>query len=430
MLDSLSKLFKNIELSWIDSVADIDNSDEFSDLISIFPNLERIFQDAREKNRDEIQRTIRHIFRSYKIFFLIKNGEFSHETLSQESLTKIREKVLKQHSQNKLIIPILLMYHDIGRYIDNKKHPYHSYHLISSMRLLKPFELSDIEKLLIRKIINYHLLIATIYTGESTFYGIYSLFNDPEFIKLLSYENIINKFIDILEVFTYVDILGYYYTKIFDHYIKYYDEISSKLKIILNNWSDKELALKKAKEYSLEWLEWRLAGALRIFQFVETKPHLTKEFYYNKLRESIRGVGNEFINTLNWDLIKDQYLIHSYRIQMRYSLALLMILAFGSFQRMGLKINTGVSYKLILFWTLLSKEVKSRSKNNDKSPWNIFLEGMPHWSKIDKSFIDMLDDETIESLIYSSNHEYNEDKEEFNLYLDFKKIFNRDGIDF
>lgn len=424
MLDSLSKLFKNIKLSWIDSVADIDNSDEFSDLITIFPNLERIFQDAREKNKDEIQRTIRHIFRSYKIFYLIKSGELSHETLSQESLNTIREKLLLQHSQNQLIIPILLMYHDIGRYIDNKKHPYHSYQLISSMRLLESFELSDIEKLLIRKIINYHLLIATIYTGESTFYGIYSLFNDPELIKLLSYENIINKFIDILEVFTYIDILGYYYTKIFDHYIKYYDEISSKLKIILKYWPDKELALKKAKEYSLEWLEWRLAGALRIFQFVETKPHLTKEFYYNKLKESIKGVGNEFISTLNWDLIKDQYLIHSYRIQMRYSLALLMILAFGSFQRMGLKINTGVSYKLILFWTLLSKEVISRSKNHDKSPWNIFLQGMPHWSKIDKTFIDSLDDEVIESIIHNSNHEFDENKEEFNLYLDFERVLN------
>ncbi|MFX1588241.1 MAG: hypothetical protein ACFFC1_08805 [Promethearchaeota archaeon] len=430
MLDSLNKLFQNIDLSWIDSAAEIDNSDEFFDLITIFPNLERIFQDAREKNREELQRTIRHIFRSYKIFFLIKNGEFSHETLSQESLIIIQEKVIKQDSQNQLIIPILLMYHDIGRYIDNKKHPYHSYHLISSMELLEAFELSDMDKLLIRKIINYHLLIATIYTGESTFYKVYSLFNDPELRKLLSYENIINKFIDILEVFTYVDILGYYYTKIFDHYIKYYNEISSKLKIILNLWPDKELALKKAKKYSQEWLEWRLAGALRIFQFVETKPHLTKEFYFNKLKESIRGVGNEFINTLNWDLIKDQYLIHTYKIQMRYSLALLMILAFGGFQRMGLKINTGISYKLILFWILLSKEVKARSKNNDKSPWNIFLEGMPHWSKINKSFIDSLDDETIETLIYSSNHEYNEDKEEFNLYLDFKKINRKEGIEF
>ncbi|GAH88200.1 unnamed protein product, partial [marine sediment metagenome] len=155
---------------------------------------------------------------------------FSHETLSEESITKIREKVLNQHFQNHLIIPILLMYHDIGRYIDNKKHPYHSYHLISSMDLLESFELSDIEKLLIRKTIHYHLLIATIYTGESTFYGIYSLLNDPEFIKLISNENVIDKFIDLLEVFTYIDILGYFYTKIFDHYIKFYEEISSKLK--------------------------------------------------------------------------------------------------------------------------------------------------------------------------------------------------------
>ncbi|MFX1592488.1 MAG: hypothetical protein ACFFCL_07340, partial [Promethearchaeota archaeon] len=190
-------MFKKIELSWIDSVTDIDTSNEFYNLLSIFPNLQRIFQDAREKNKDEFQRTIRHIFRSYKIFFLIKSGEFSHETLSKEAITVIQEKVLNQHSQNDLIIPIVLMYHDIGRYIDNKKHPYHSYQLISSMKLLETFEFSNIEKLLIRKLIHYHLLIATIYTGESTFYGIYSLFKDPEFINLISNENIIDKFIDV-----------------------------------------------------------------------------------------------------------------------------------------------------------------------------------------------------------------------------------------
>jgi len=424
MLDSLKKLFNSIELTWIDSITNIDESDEFTNLLLIFPNLKRIFQEAREKNRDELQRTIRHIFRSYKIFFLIKSGMFSHETLSEESITKIREKVLNQHFQNHLIIPILLMYHDIGRYIDNKKHPYHSYHLISSMDLLESFELSDIEKLLIRKTIHYHLLIATIYTGESTFYGIYSLLNDPEFIKLISNENVIDKFIDLLEVFTYIDILGYFYTKIFDHYIKFYEEISSKLKVILNIWPKKELAVEKAKEYSHEWLEWRLAGALRIFQFVETKPHLTKEFYYNKLRDSIKKTDNQLLNDLNWDSLKDLYLIHSYKIQMRYSLALLMILAFGSFQRMGLKINTGVSYKLILFWILLSKEVKSRSKDKDKSIWNVFFNGMPHWSKIDKSFIDMLNDDIIESLIRNSKDEYNQEKEEYILYIDFNLILN------
>jgi hypothetical protein len=291
------------------------------------------------------------------------------------------------------------------------------------MDLLDPFELSKVEKLLIQEIIHYHLLIATIYTGESTFYGIYSLFNDPEFNKLLSYDNGLNRFVDLLEVFTYIDILGYYYTKIFDHYIKYYEEINSKLKDILKLWPDNEKALILAKEYSDEWLEWRLAGALRIFQFVETKPYLTKEFYYAKLADSIKSTDIQTFENLSWDSLKDQYLIHSYRIQMRYSLALLMLLAFGSFQRMGLKINEGISYKLLLFWKFLSKEVKLRSKENDKSIWNIFLVGMPHWSKIDISFFKLLNDSMIESLIRTSRVKYDTKKEEYNLYIDVKQVF-------
>ncbi len=424
MLDLLDQLFKNIELSWIDSVINIDNSDEYFSLISIFPNLKKIFKDAQEKNREELQRTIKHIFRSYKIFFLIINGEFFHETLSQEAISRIKEKVLNQHLKNKNIIPIILMYHDIGRYIDNKKHPYQSYNLISSLDLLEPFKLSDIEILLIKKIIQYHLLIATIFTGESTYYGIFSLFKDPEFIKLLSYENLINDFIDFLEVFTYIDILGYYYTKIFDHYIKYYKEISSKLKTIFRYFPRKDLALKKAEEYSQDWLEWRLAGALRIFQFVETKPHLTKEFYYNKLKDSIKDSKTQLFSNYEWERLKNEYLNYSYKIQMRYSLALLMILAFGNFQRMGLKINTGVSHKLILFWTMLSKEVKSRTINHPNALWNVFLEGMPHWSQLDNTFIKKITEEKIELIIQNAHHEYDGDNDEFNLYLDLTKVTN------
>ncbi|MFX0007240.1 MAG: hypothetical protein ACFFA7_09345 [Promethearchaeota archaeon] len=422
MITSLEKLFKNIKLSWIDSFSDIETSNEFTELISIFPNLTEIFQDAREKNNDEFRRTIRHIFRSFKIFFLLKNGEFLHETLSQESISKIREKVLNQHLKNQKFIPIILMYHDIGRYIDNKKHPSQSYKLVSNMDLLNPFKLSDTEKLIIEKIIHYHLLIATIYTGESTFYGIYSLFKDSKFIKLLSSENNINMFIDFLEVFTFIDILGYYYTKIYDHYIKYYEEISSKLKEILNYFPDKEFALKKAEEYSQDWLEWRLAGALRIFQFVETKPHLTKEFYYNKLIESVTDSKNQLLSNQDWNSLKKKYLSHSYKIQMRYSLALLMILAFGSFQRMGLKIDTGISHKLILFWVLLSKEVKSRSIKHSKSLWNIYLDGVPHWSKLSENFINKITEDKIKFIIETANQEFEDTKQEFSLFLNFSQI--------
>ncbi|KKN28177.1 hypothetical protein LCGC14_0857080, partial [marine sediment metagenome] len=217
MIDSLFKIFNNLEISWIDTSTEIVKSKAFNELLSIFPNLKDVFQEGRDKDEDEFQRTIRHIFRLFKIFFLIKSGELFHDTLSPESSSLIREKLLKIHSQNELIIPIILIYHDIGRLDNKKEHPFYSYLLISSRNMLEPFKLSDDEKLLINKVIQYHLLFATIYTGESTFYGIYSLLNDPEFNKLLTNKEIVNKFIDLLEIFTYIDILGYSYARIYDH---------------------------------------------------------------------------------------------------------------------------------------------------------------------------------------------------------------------
>jgi len=232
-----------------------------------------------------------------------------------------------------------------------------------------------------------------------------------------------DRFVDLLEIFTYIDILGYSYAKIYDHYIKYYKEINLGLKNVLYCLPDKKNALIRAKEYSQDWLEWRLAGALRIFQFVETKKFLTREFYFQKLRESIKDSDNKFINNYNWELLVKEYLVYSYKIQLNYSLAFLMILAFGSFQRMGLKINSGISYKLILFWTLLCKEINSRSKVGEESPWNIFFEGMPHWSKIDITSINMLNEQTLETIIHNSTQKYDKIKEEHNLYLNFNPVF-------
>ncbi|MFX1388718.1 MAG: hypothetical protein ACFE9Z_01485 [Promethearchaeota archaeon] len=421
---SLSKIFEDIDISWIDNTKNIKNSLQFQKIISIFPNLESIFQDGLHTNREEFHRTIKHIFRAFKIYFLLKEGNLIHKSLSLETINLISKRLKDQDLKKSLHLILILIYHDIGKFFDRKNHPHQSFLLILNNELLQPFRLLEEEELLISKVIQYHLIFATIYTGESTFYGVYSLFNDSMFVKLISNKENIEKFLDLLEIFTIIDILGYPYTEIYDHYLKYYNEIRTKLRNILECWPDKEKALMEAKKYSIDWLEWRIAGALRIFQFVETKPHLTKEFYFDKLKESVQNYTNKVIGSMNWELIRDQYLINTYKIQMKYSLALLMILAFGSFQRMGLKINAGISYKLILFWTLLSREIKNRSKESEYSPWNVFLEGMPHWSKIDKEFIERINDETIEKSIHNSKHEFNIDKKEFNLFLDFSKIMD------
>ena len=82
---------------------------------------------------------------------------------------------MNHRSQNELILPIILMYHDIGRLEDKKDHPSYSYHLISEMKLLDNYDLFETEKTIIKKIIQYHLLFATIYTGNllSTEYILY-----------------------------------------------------------------------------------------------------------------------------------------------------------------------------------------------------------------------------------------------------------------
>ncbi len=424
MINELAEIFNKIELEWIDSTEDLTNSKQYHNFMEFFPNLKSIFKLGLKKNETEFSRTLKHILRVFKVFFQLKDGTFSHETLSSKSIQFISAKVINQLCENENVLPLILIYHDIGRFFDRKNHPYQSYQLISENNLLDSYDTSEDKQLLIKKIIQYHLLLATIYTGESTFYGIYALLNDEEFIPILSKKKNRELFINLLEIFTFIDILGYNYAKIYDHYVDYYGEINLILKDILNCWPDKELILKRAYTYSQEWLEWRIAGALRIFQFVETKPHLTKEFYFNKLKESIKGTNNELISKLNWEILKSQYLIHSYKIQIKYGLPFLMILAFGNFQRMGLKIDTGISYKLILFWTLLSKEIESRTKDKKVYLWNVYLVGMPHWSKIDKIFINKLNDNTIELIIKNSSQEFLKERKEYNLYLNLKQILD------
>ncbi|MHA2180862.1 MAG: hypothetical protein ACXAAH_05510 [Promethearchaeota archaeon] len=426
MIKSLSKLFSDLELSWIDSSSEIATSSAYTQILSLFPNLRIIFQDGRKNDPEEFQRTIRHIFRSFKIFFLIKNGKFSHETISNESLNILRKKILNQYSQNPLILPIILMYHDIGRLENKKEHPYQSYSLISKQDMLQPFELTEVDKLLIKKVIQYHLLFATIYTGESTFYGIYSLINDSEFNKIGYSKQNIDKFIDLLEIFTYIDILGYAYARIYDHYLTYYDKINFKLKNILNIWSDKKSVLKLALEYSQQWLEWRIAGALRIFQYVNTRPYLNEDFYFDKIRESVNKDVEKIADVGNWNKIKEHLLPETFKIQMKYGLAILMLLAFGKFFRGPIEENEKISDNLTIFWILLSKEISNRSPLKNQFLWNVHFIGLPNWWKWDRKFRKELNYHTLEYIIKNASQKFDKKRKEFNLYLDFKSVFHLD----
>jgi hypothetical protein len=73
---------------------------------------------------------------------------------------------------------------------------------------------------------------------------------------------------------------------------------------------------------------------------------------------------------------------------------------------------------------LLSKEIASRSKGDNSFLWNVFLIGFPNWYELNEKMIKKLEINSIELIIKNSSHEFDEERKEFNLYLDFKQLFN------
>ena len=422
MIKDLQNIFNKITLKDIDSLNDIVDSKIFLDFNSYYPNLKEVLAFGNERDPQEFNRTVKHIFRVIKVFLLIQNGNFSYPGFSNNSINQIIAKIKSISDFNIDLMPIILVYHDIGKFIRKRDHPQQSFSLISEKGLLNPYKLNKKIQILIEKVIQYHVLFATIYTGESTYYGTYSLIHDNDLVDLMSESIYLDLFIDCLEVFTYIDILGYSYSQIFDHYIKYYDEINLKLKQILSLLPNIDSALDKALFYSCSWIEWRIAGALRIFQFISTQPYLTQEFYFEKLKSSMYSIPNDVQTVVNWENLVRNDLRESCRIQIKYGLAFLMILAFGSFQRATFNQNVEISHNLISFWIILTKEILKRSQEDTKAPWNVYILGIKNWFSIPSKALIKINIPFIRNLISNAKSEYNKIINEYFLNLDLSQI--------
>lgn len=424
IINQLQKIFADVSLSSIENSNEIEKTQIYTDFLKSFPNLSEVFELGITRDKQEFTRTIKHIFRSIKIFLNILSDSFTYEGFSNRTLSKILNKLENVQQYNSLIFPLILSYHDIGKFIRKRDHPYQSFILISTRNLLSPFNLLENDRILIQKVIQYHVLFATIYTGESTYYGSYSLIRDSTLVKLLSDHKYLNLFVDLLEIFTYIDILGYSYSRIFDHYPVYYEKINQNLKNIFRLLPNKELAIQKAFLYSQEWIDWRIAGALRIFQFVETKPYLTESFYFNIIKTSLDSIPYEKFNftRMEWEQLKESVLKQSCKIQIKYGLAFLMILAFGSFHRSSFNEDVKISHKLILFWILLCQETKNRSIKDKKSLWNVYILGIHNWFTLSRKNLLKIDEELITTVIQEAEFFFDEELREYTLNLDLSII--------
>ena len=429
MLKNLKKLIDTFTLSDIDNTSNFEQSDYFHDLLKIFPDLRDIFKFGINQDIDEFNRTFGHILRTLKLYFILRIGNLKEEKnplferLAGNSIALIKKKISQVTRYNELIIPLILVFHDIGRFYDKRTHPKESYRLVRERNLLDTFPLDNSERLLILKAIEHHLLIATIFTGESTFYSTYTLLYDKEFHSLANDKNILNRFLNILEIFTYLDIMGYSYSRIYNHYVSYYQKINKILKRILHEHKNQKYALKLALDYSEKYIEWRVAGALRIFQFIETEPHLTKQFYYQKLKESIKNSNLLIFKDSNWRHVRKNILSSS-KIQIKYGLGVLMLFAFGIFFRKGLDKSSKVSDRLLLFWTLLSKKINKISVKNLSYLWNVYFIGTPNWAKYNRGEKLNIEEQDLTLLIGNSTYQLDRQKKEYKMYLNVAKIFD------
>ena len=101
--------------------------------------------------------------------------------------------------------------------------------IIEEKNLLRKHNLSRIKKDILLTSIKHHLLIGTIFTGESSYFGSIDLYSDiNQYEKKIS-EKEFQILLDGLYSFSLIDIWGYDYGEIHNHYFEYYSYICDNL---------------------------------------------------------------------------------------------------------------------------------------------------------------------------------------------------------
>ena len=350
-------------------------------LIKLIPDWANIIYSGLRYDETETYRTVRHIFRSLWIYFTIMNDKFESNIKDQtiKSFKKDLEKI--SHFQMDFF-PLILLYHDIGRPFNREWHTFESAKIIQQRKVIQKLNINSLQELILTGVIRHHLLPGTIFTGESSYYGASSLYNDKELGDIwLSYENI-EIFFHTLMAFTIIDIWGYDYSKIYDHYFSYYKQIRDNLIRVfgkVNSLEQKDRQIYLYQELSkLDNLnlKWRIACALRIFQFVNTRSYLTEEFYFAKIDEGLNNRNqnwNDFASSLGFE--------HSL-IQFKYALPIMMVLASGNFARKPFDPKEKILPGIFNFWqtcTTIVRNFKIKTNTlikNNHLLWN-FIFNLP-----------------------------------------------------
>ena len=369
----LEKIFIGSELDiWQISEKDLINSEEIKKLSILFPKWYDLVKKGIEQNRNEAFRTLRHTFHTLYNYFSIINNQFE-KNIDKKNILLLKNQLRELYEFQPLYFPLILLYHDLSRPFNRTWHTIESEKLIREHHFLDRFNLSKSIQKLILTSIKHHLLIGTIFTGESSYYGSIALYSD----LIDGDKQISNHYIQILfqtlKFFTFIDIWGYYYSQIYNHYFDYYDKICVNLTEVFTTCFkfEKEGTQKNYLEKSLfrldtQNLKWRIACSLRIFQFITVKPYLTKDFYYSKIEEGLALIGK------NWEQFQKSLGENHSRIQFKYTLPLMMVLSMKEFRREPIDESITVQDDIFSFWSACSQTVRKFISKHPDSKSNLF----------------------------------------------------------
>lgn len=382
------------------------------------PEWDKLIQKGLEVDREETLRTIRHIFRSIYIYFSLQNDQILEDLNSgfNSFLTSNFKTLYDIHPD--LFIYVLL-YHDIGRPFNKEWHTFESAKILQEENLFLKSQIPQKYIAILLGVIKHHLLLGTIFTGESSYMGALVLLKDNFLHSIWKSEKDTELFFQILLIFTIIDILGYDYSKIFNHYLHYYLRIKDNLIKSFNYIRTIDI---REKEHSLYVmfqkldeanLKWRLACSLRIFQFVSTKPNLTENFYFRKIDQGLEKIG------ANWQLFKEILGNSHSIIQYKYALPLMMILASGSFSRSPIDKDFIINKNLYRFWEVSTSKVKKNIVHQKRvTLWNIIFQFPRNWFR-DIDFLKLLRSKSLFALIERARPVFDDSLSAYHLYISY-----------
>ncbi|MHA1731557.1 MAG: hypothetical protein ACTSU5_06420 [Promethearchaeota archaeon] len=400
--EELERVFRGTTLASCDAPArKVLESETMGAVARVVPDWADLVQSGMVFDGEETLRTVRHVFRSLWVYYAIRRGEFDGG-VGTRHLNALRGTLDEIAAVDEDLFPSLLLYHDIGRPSNREWHARESARLLEERGILDRLNLEPDAEAVLPGVIRHHLLLGTTFTGESSYCGALAAFDDPRLAPAWESPTRTRLFFRVMEAFTTIDIWGYDYSTIYDHYFTHYANIregllrgflaASKAGSSLEGREGREVLFDYLAGLDSRNLKWRVACALRIFQFIDTRPGLTREFFYGKLDESLEGAGSDWQQFSA--LLGDGHPL----VQYKYALPVTMVLATGGFSREPIGPEGEVSPRLFQFWRacasarercLKSARGPGRVDSRARRPW-YFTFRLPRGWFLDRNYLEVV----------------------------------------